>query len=63
MNNFAKIKPLFKYKIVAYYSVCLGDNDRTLFREFVEKHTIENKNKLYHIQKWLELIFYTLLLK
>ena len=35
MNNSAKIKPLFKYKIVAYYSVCLGDNDRTLFREFV----------------------------
>ncbi|QXP69200.1 hypothetical protein H0I29_11210 [Polaribacter sp. R2A056_3_33] len=56
MDNFAQIKPLFKYKTVAYYSVCLGDNEKTLYQEFVEKHTFENKNKLYHIQKWLKII-------
>tara|TARA_R110002126_G_scaffold55819_6_gene149683 strand:+ start:577 stop:1101 length:525 start_codon:yes stop_codon:yes gene_type:complete len=56
VNNFARIKPLFKLKTVAYYSVCLEDNDVTLYQEFVEKHTLENKNKLYHIQKWLQLI-------
>ncbi|UPS90469.1 hypothetical protein [Bizionia sp. M204] len=54
MNNFAHIKPLFKYKTVAYYSVCLDDNEKTLYQEFVEKHTVENKDKLYHIQKWLK---------
>ena len=56
MNNFAYIKPLFKYNRVAYYSVSLDDNDKTLYQEFVDKHTIDNKNKLYHIQKWLQLI-------
>lgn len=56
MNNFAYIKPLFKYNRVAYYSVSLNDNEKTLYQEFVEKHTIDNKNKLYHIQKWLKLI-------
>ena len=56
MNNFAHIKPLFKYKTVAYYSVCLDDNEKTLYQEFVKKHTVENEDKLYHIQKWLKLI-------
>lgn len=56
MNNFAHIKPLFKYKTVAYYSVSLNDNQKTLYQEFVEKHTVENTNKLYHIQKWLKVI-------
>lgn len=56
MNNFARIKPLFKLKTVAYYSVCLEDNNTTLYHEFVKKHTIENKEKLYHIQKWLQVI-------
>lgn len=56
MNNFARIKPLFKYKTVAYYSVCLGDNEKTLYKEFVEKHTVKNIDKLYHIQKWIQVI-------
>jgi len=56
VNNFARIKPLFKYNRVAYYSVCLDENEITLYQEFVKKHTLENKNKLYHIQKWLKLI-------
>jgi hypothetical protein len=56
VNNFAHINPLFKYKTVAYYSVSLDDNEKTLYQEFVDKHTIENKDKLYHIQKWLKLI-------
>ena len=54
MNNLAKIKPLFKFRKVAYYSVCLEDDDITLYHNFVEKHTYENKEKLYHIQKWLK---------
>lgn len=56
MNKFAQIKPLFKYKTVAYYSVSLNDNEKTLYQKFLEKHTVENKDKLYHIQKWLKLI-------
>lgn len=56
MNTFAHIKPLFKYKTVAYYSVSLDENDKTLYQEFVERHTVDNKDKLYHIQKWLKLI-------
>ena len=56
MNNFACIKPLFRYKHVAYYSVCINDDENTIYDEFVEKHTIENNKKLYHIQKWLQVI-------
>ena len=56
MNNFAHIKPLFRYANVAYYSVSLAGNEKTIYQEFVEKHTVENKDKLYHIQKWIQLI-------
>ena len=56
MNNFARIQPLFKYEQVAYYSVCIEGSDVTLYDLFVEKHTIENKEKLYHIQKWIQVI-------
>ena len=56
MNNFARIKPLFKYKTVAYYTVSIDGNDKTLYQQFVEKHTVENIDKLYHIQKWLKII-------
>lgn len=53
MNNFAHIKPLFKYNKVAYYSVVLNDDKETLYEEFVKRHEPDNKNKLYHILKWL----------
>ncbi len=56
MNNFAHIKPLFRYKKVAYYSLVLNDEHKTLYEEFVEKHDAINKNKLYHILKWLKAI-------
>ena len=38
MNNFAHIKPLFKYNKVAYYSVVLNDNKETWYDEFVKNH-------------------------
>lgn len=56
MNRFAHIRPLFKYKQVAYYSVSLDEDEQTLYDKFVEKHTNENIDKLYHIQKWLQVI-------
>lgn len=56
MNIFARIKPLFKYEKVAYYSVCIEDNDQSLYEDFVEKQTKKNKDKLYHIQKWLKIL-------
>ena len=54
MDRFALIKPLFKYSNVAYYSVSLEEDEKTIYDEFVEKHTIVNKDKLYHILKWLK---------
>ncbi|NGZ90736.1 hypothetical protein [Psychroflexus maritimus] len=54
MNKFARIKALFKFKQVAYYSVCLEEDEQTLYEEFVEKNTNENLEKLYHIQKWMQ---------
>lgn len=56
MNKFAHIKPLFKYDKVAYYTVCLEEEDETLYHQFIRKHTIQNLTKLYHIQKWLQII-------
>ena len=56
MNRFANIIPLFKYNKVAYYSVSLDESDKTLYEIFVELQTKHNKNKLYHIQKWMQVI-------
>lgn len=56
MNKFAQIKPLFRYAKVAYYSVVLEGDDKSLYEKFVELHEIENKEKLYHIQKWIQVI-------
>ena len=56
MNNFARIKPLFQFKKVAYYSVILNDEGETLYDAFVKKHEKNNKDKLYHILKWLQVI-------
>lgn len=54
MDKFAIIKPIFKYRKVAYYSVSLEGNERSIYEEFVEKHTRLNKKKLYHIVKWIK---------
>jgi hypothetical protein len=56
VNTFAVIKPLFKYKKVAYYSVCLNNDEHTIYDAFVKTQTTLNKNKLYHILKWLQLL-------
>ena len=56
MNNFANIKPLFKYDRVAYYSVAINGSETSLYEEFVSKHENANKKKLYHILKWIQLI-------
>lgn len=54
MNTFAHIKPIAQYAKVSYYSVCIDDNDSSLFEEFIKKQTIENQNKLDHILSWLK---------
>jgi hypothetical protein len=55
MNNFGKIILIQKFNKVTYYSVSVND-DVSLFQKFIEKHTIENKDKLYHIMAWIEKI-------
>lgn len=56
MNNFAHIKPLFKTKRVAYYSIVMEGETLSLYEQFVNKHTAENLKKLNHIQVWLKII-------
>lgn len=56
MNIFAQIKPLFKYEKVAYYSIVLEGQDLSLYEQFVKLQTKQNKDKLYHILKWLQVI-------
>lgn len=56
MNNFAHIKPIAQYKKVGYYSVCINDNDLSLFEKFIKQHTNTNKKKLDHILNWLKVI-------
>ena len=57
MNNFAEIKPLFKYDKVAYYSLAIGGSSKTLFEEFKIKHQQgKNKDKFHHIIRWLQRI-------
>lgn len=56
MNKFATIKPLFRYNRVAYYSVSLNGNKKSLYEEFVAQHEKNNNKKLYHILKWIQVI-------
>lgn len=56
MNTFAHIKPLFRYKKVAYYSIVVGYENDSLYEQFVKKQTLENREKLIHIQTWLRTI-------
>lgn len=55
MNNFAEIILVQRYNKVSYYSVLINE-DISLFRKFFNKHSIENKEKFYHIMAWIEKI-------
>jgi hypothetical protein len=55
MNNFGEIISVGRYKKVSYYSVGIN-GDVSLYKQFISKHRVANKNKLYHILAWLEKI-------
>lgn len=55
MNNFAEIILVQRFNKVSYYSVSINEED-SLFRQFVNKHTMANKEKLNHILKWINLV-------
>lgn len=54
MDNFA-LKFLFNFEHVTYYSVVLGEdfNGISIYEDFVNRFTIEEKEKLQHIIVWL----------
>ncbi len=57
MNNFATIKHIQSFDQVAYYSVCLEQDDGgSLFELFLEKHARTNRDKLNHILAWIKVI-------
>lgn len=56
MNNFVQIKFIAEYEKVTYYSIVLENEKQSMFENFIQRHEIVNKNKLYHIVKWLELL-------
>ncbi len=56
MNTFAIIKPIARYKKVAYYSVCISDTSVSLFEEFIKHHEVANKDKLNHVLEWIKII-------
>lgn len=56
MNTFACIKPIARYKKVAYYSVCINDTNTSLFEEFIKYHEVANKDKLNHVVAWIKTI-------
>jgi len=45
-----------RFKKVSYYTIKLEDEQQPLFMQFLEKHTIENKEKLNHIIAWIKVI-------
>lgn len=53
MNNFAEIILVQSFDKVNYYSLSINDDD-SLFRQFVVKHTAENREKLNHIMAWIK---------
>ncbi|GAA4026884.1 hypothetical protein GCM10022386_07800 [Flavobacterium cheonhonense] len=56
MNTFAHIKHIGAYDKVSYYSVVVENDEHSLFEDFIAQHKHTNKEKLYHIVKWLEVI-------
>lgn len=55
VNMFAEIILVERFKKVSYYTVSINGND-SLFRQFSNKHSVENKEKLYHIMAWIKKI-------
>ena len=55
MNTFAKIILVQRYQKVNYYTIQIEEDD-ILFKQFIDKHSIENVEKLNHIMAWLRVI-------
>lgn len=55
VNTFAEIILVERFKKVSYYTVSVNE-ETSLYRKFVSKHTSENYVKLKHIMSWLEVI-------
>ncbi|WP_291867944.1 hypothetical protein [Maribacter sp.] len=59
MNGIVRLKHIFDYQKVCYYSVVLDKDDvsveaaQSLFEHFVEEQTTANLEKLNHILSWL----------
>ena len=56
MNNFVQIKKVAQYEKVSYYSVTINSETTSLFESFLATHTAINREKLYHILDWIEVI-------
>lgn len=56
MNTFAHIIRIAEYEKVSYYSVILENEGQSMFENFIQKHENINKDKLYHIVKWIEVL-------
>ena len=56
MNTFAHIKNIARYDKVAYYSICINENNNSLFEEFINHHSIYNEKKLNHVLEWIKII-------
>ncbi len=56
MNTFAKIKLIAGYNKVVYYTVQIEGDAKSLFEDFLIRHTSKNKTKLNHILRWIQRI-------
>jgi hypothetical protein len=56
VNTFAYIKPIVRYDKVSYYSICIEDNESSLFEEFLEYQMVHNNEKLNHLLDWIKII-------
>lgn len=56
VNNIATIKQVQRFDKVSYYTLSLDNDPTSLFEQFMQKHTSENKDKLNHILAWMKVI-------
>lgn len=56
MNTFAHIKPIARYKKVAYYSVCMNEDVISVFEHFITCHENTEREKLNHVLAWIKQI-------
>lgn len=56
MNTFTHIKLIGRFDKVSYYSVVVDNEPVSLFEKFIATHETTNKEKLYHIVKWIAVI-------